>query len=329
MPKYVDKALERLQYRPHTRPQFSPHEHIPPKYGTIGQQQPGTPIDLSAPLSPKETTKVQSTIGTMLYYGRAIDGSILPALNDLSSQQAKPTMETKRKLQRLLDYIATYYDASVRFHASDMVLRADSDAAYLVAPKARSRIAGYFYLSSIKDKPPLNGVVHIECKTLRHVVASAAEAETAGVFHNSQIVLSMRRILEALNHPQPPTPMKTDNSTTTGFIRNNIHQKKSKSWDMRFYWLRDKKTQQLLNFYWEKGKNNYADYFTKHHSIKHHRSTRPTYIRDKNIDFTKLRNSANHVSSHNEKMSPNLTNLRFLTNHIFSHYQRLVAKVST
>ena len=159
-----------------------------------------------------------------MYYGRAIDGSILPALNDISSQQAKPTVETKRKLQRLLDYIATYYDASVRFHASDMVLRVDSDAAYLVAPKARSRIAGYFYLSSLEDEPPLNGAVHIECKTLRHVVASAAEAETAGVFHNSQIVLSMRRILEALNHPQPPdgTPFKLDNAVTNGFIHSKM-----------------------------------------------------------------------------------------------------------
>ena len=91
-----------------------------------------------------------------------------------------------------------------------MILRVDSDAAYLVAPKARSRVAGYYYLSSLDKSPRLNGAVHVECKTLRHVVASAAEAETAGVFHNAQIVLPIRRILEALNHPQPPTPIKTD-----------------------------------------------------------------------------------------------------------------------
>ena len=70
-----------------------------------------------------------------------------------------------------------------------MILHLDSYAAYLVAPKARSRVAGYFYCGQQynKNTPPnttLNGPIHIECKTLNHVVASAAEAETAGLFHN-------------------------------------------------------------------------------------------------------------------------------------------------
>ena len=35
----------------------------------------------------------------------------------------------------MLDYIVTYPDAKVRFHASDMVLHIDLNADYLVAPK--------------------------------------------------------------------------------------------------------------------------------------------------------------------------------------------------
>ena len=38
MPNYVKKALDRLQYIPHTRPQFSPHVHTPPKYGEKGKR---------------------------------------------------------------------------------------------------------------------------------------------------------------------------------------------------------------------------------------------------------------------------------------------------
>ena len=30
----------------------------------------------------------------------------------------------------------------------------------------------------------LNGPIHIECKRLKYLLASAAEAETAGLFHN-------------------------------------------------------------------------------------------------------------------------------------------------
>jgi len=59
-----------------------------------------------------------------------------------------PTQKTMKKIKQLLDYAATYPNAVIRYYASDMILHAESDAAYLVLPKARSRIAGYFYLSS-------------------------------------------------------------------------------------------------------------------------------------------------------------------------------------
>ena len=106
-----------------------------------------------------------------------------------------------------------------------MILHVDTDAAYLVMPKARSRVAGYFYMGNkptTRSRPSLNGAILVECKTLRHVVASAAEAETGGIFHNVQITLPIRVLLEALNHPQPPTPIKTDNSTAHGFVYDNI-----------------------------------------------------------------------------------------------------------
>ena len=160
-----------------------------------------------------------------------------------------------------------------------MVLHVDSDAAYIVAPKARSRIAGFYYLSNHTNKtthPTLNGEILVECKTLFHVVSSFAEAEISGVFHNAQVSIPIRRIVEVLNHPQPPIPLKTENSIANGFIHNNIHQKRSKSWDMRYYWLCEKQTQDMFKKFWEKGLNNYADYPTKHHPTKHHLHTRST-----------------------------------------------------
>ena len=67
-----------------------------------------------------------------------------------------------------MDYVHTYPNAYIRFYASDMILHVDSDADYLVAPKARIRIAGYFQLSdhpNITKHPKLNGTIFIECKT--------------------------------------------------------------------------------------------------------------------------------------------------------------------
>ena len=284
MPDYIEKALTRLQYEPQISPQYSPHACVPIQYATKNTRQYATAPDTSPLLSPMETKYIQSVTGSHLYYGRAIDYTILPALNEIASEQAHPTQKTKQKAQRLMDYVNTYKEAYIRYKASDMVLHIDSDAAYLVAPKARSRVAGYFHLSDHPSKtqhPTLNGAIHVECKTLRHVVSSAAEAETGGVYHNAQTAIPIRIILQALNHPQPPTPIKTDNSTAHGFIHDNIHQKRSKSWDMRYYWLRDRKTQQQFLFFWDKGVNNEADYFTKHHPTKYHRHKRNRYVQDK------------------------------------------------
>ena len=83
----------------------------------------------------------------------------------------------------LLDYAATYPNAKIRFYASDMNLQADSDAAYLVLPLARSRYAGYFYLGTLKStNGRLNSSILVVCKSIRSVVASAAEAESGGLF---------------------------------------------------------------------------------------------------------------------------------------------------
>lgn len=71
---------------------------------------------------------------------------MLPALNDISKNQANRTQDTLDACQRLLDYARTYPEVSVRYKASKMILNIETDAAYLVLPKAKSRLAGYFYL---------------------------------------------------------------------------------------------------------------------------------------------------------------------------------------
>ena len=93
----------------------------------------------------------------------------------------------------------------------------------------------------------------------------------------------IRIILEALGHKQPPTPLKTDNATAVGFANSNMRQKKSKSWDMRYNWLRCRSTQKQLRIYWDKGKlNQLADYFTKHFPPKHHQDMRKQILHTMN-----------------------------------------------
>ena len=76
-----------------------------------------------------------------------------------------------------------------------MHLYLESDAAYLVLPRARSRYVVYYYLGdrlqSSTDKPAINGAVNVLCKTIPNVVSSAAEAETAGIYHGAREAVPM------------------------------------------------------------------------------------------------------------------------------------------
>ena len=286
MPGYIEKTLHRLQHPAPSSPQYSPHEHFPVVFGGKGTRQYATAPDTSPPLpSPKY---IQQVVGSLLYYARALDNTILPALNAISTQQSQPTENTLKQCKRLLDYVSTYKHTYLRYYSSNMVLHVDSDAAYLVAPGAKSRIAGFYYFKNAPNGDILqqvNNPIHVECKYLRHVVTSAAESEVGGLFHNCQTAIPIRNCLIQMGHPQPPTPIKTDNTTARDFAYNNIAIKKAKSWDMRCYWIRDRENQMHFKIYWKKGTDvkdpNHADYYTKHHSTIHHKGVRHRYINDK------------------------------------------------
>ncbi len=286
MPGYITKALGVFQHSKPDQPQDQPYPCETPQYGVKVQM---TTHDESEPLDKKETTRLQSIVGKFLYSARAVDSSMLVPLSSLAAAQTKGTQQTAKALAQLLDYAATHPEPKVRFKASDMVLWIDSDASYLSEPGSRSRIGGYHFLSDRPkdpDKPPgpddpppmFNGAIDVPCQIMSMVLASATEAETAGLFVNTQRGASTRRTLEEMGWPQPQTPVKTDNACAAGIANKTIKQKRSKAMDMRFDWVRDRVKQRQFHIYWKKGEENFADYFTKHHPAEHHRKMRPVYF---------------------------------------------------
>jgi hypothetical protein len=131
-----------------------------------------------------------------------------------------------------------------------MILRVHSDASYLSERNARSRSGGHFYLGNETGKPNIhNGALLEKVEIIKHVMSSTAEAETGALFINGKEAIPLRQTLIELNHPQPPTPIQTDNSTATGIVNKTVKQQRSKAMDMRFYWVQDQIDQQQLKVY--------------------------------------------------------------------------------
>ncbi|GAX13378.1 hypothetical protein FisN_8Lu415 [Fistulifera solaris] len=125
-------------------------------------------------------------------------------------------------------------------------------SANLSVSEARSRVAGYY----------------------------AAKAKLGALFLNAQNACPLRIALEEMGHPQPATPIQTDNSTAAGIVNDKVKQKLSKAMDMRFYWIRDRARKGQFHVYWKAGAGNKADYFTKLHATSHHRTMCPMYLHD-------------------------------------------------
>ena len=92
------------------------------------------PIIETPTFTEKQQKEIQKIVKKSLYYARAIDNTMMHALNDLASQITTGTMKTEITIECFLNYCATYPNAAIMYRASNMIIccDADADAAYLV-----------------------------------------------------------------------------------------------------------------------------------------------------------------------------------------------------
>ena len=89
MPGYIPTTLHKLQQKPPARPQDAPHPWNKPVYGNhiqLSTQKRSVPI-----LNSADKNRVQSINGTFIYYSWAVDPTMIPALNEISTCQSAPT----------------------------------------------------------------------------------------------------------------------------------------------------------------------------------------------------------------------------------------------
>ena len=114
-------------------------------------------------------------------------------------------------------------------------------------------------------------------------MTSAADAKIGALFVNSRFAIQARQLLEEMGHPQPPTPIQTDNTTALGFVTKKLQPKATKSTEMNYWFMRDRQDRKNIKYYWKPGKSNRGDYFTKHFCAAHHREQRPNFLTPRKV----------------------------------------------
>ena len=160
------------------------------------------------------------------------------------------------------------------YHVSDMILGIHSNAGCLNEEYAQNRQGGHHFMSKNVLYSTNNGAMHNKASIIKAVMSSAAEAKMGVLYTNARkgwrYKIFWRRWAPTALHPHP-------NRQLDGRWHNKLknYPNCTKAMDMRFHWLCDQSmNQRQLRFYWRPGSLLWGDYYTKHHSLAHHRNTR-------------------------------------------------------
>eukprot|EP00804_Cyclotella_cryptica_P026913 CCRYP_014750-RA/>CCRYP_014750-RA protein AED:0.33 eAED:0.34 QI:0/-1/0/1/-1/1/1/0/377 len=241
MPGYKAKALKQFHHKPPSEPQHSPFPTKPIKYGAKKQYADRLPLHRCwtrrAKIHP--TSLWETTLRTR----RRL--SLLCPISAIASQSAAPTQDT---MTQTLNSSTTWPRKKKRF--------------------SPTMLAIWFLPHTI---PPNNGAILNIAHIIKHAMAPATEAELAAV-HTAREAVYIRIILMELGHKQPATPLQTDNAMAEAVTNGKVQPSAPRPWTCASTGCRSRMPKQF-RIYWRPGHSNYADYWTKHHSAKHHQHT--------------------------------------------------------
>jgi hypothetical protein len=96
MPGYISNVLSKFQHDAPKHPQHTPSRYITPVYGAKTQY---ATKDETPPLMPQQCLTIQKVTGSVMYYTRAVDPTVLMPLNNIATEQTKST--EKRRPPRI------------------------------------------------------------------------------------------------------------------------------------------------------------------------------------------------------------------------------------
>jgi hypothetical protein len=88
MPGCVSNVLSKFQHDAHKHPQHTLSRYITPVYSAKTKYAMKDEIP---PLTTQQCLTIQKVTGSVLYYARAVDPTVLMPLNDIATEQTKAT----------------------------------------------------------------------------------------------------------------------------------------------------------------------------------------------------------------------------------------------
>ena len=115
---------------------------------------------------------------------------------------------------------------------------------------------------------------------------SAAESEIAGLFICAKSMVQLCQTLIEMGWTHPKSTIQCDNSTAVVVANDTFIQRKTKTINIQYHWLRCCESQGQFQLFWAPCANNLVEYSTKIH---------PPYFSMKPIDLPIQGNNTHSV----------------------------------
>jgi hypothetical protein len=105
MPGYIKKLLLQYKHRMLSKLQHCPYAAAPKQYRAKAQAP--LPVDILPKLSPDKIKEIQRIIGSILYYARAVNITVLMALSSIAIKQSKGTIQIQIQCKKQNNFLIT------------------------------------------------------------------------------------------------------------------------------------------------------------------------------------------------------------------------------
>ena len=125
---YVKEHLHQFSHKTPIKPQHQPYPDPEWTYSVDAQKM--KPLNTSPALPTEGVKIIEHIIETFLYYARGVDNMCLFPLGTMAKNN-DPTEQYEKNVHQFLDNIATNPNSMVIFHASYIILCAETNSVYL------------------------------------------------------------------------------------------------------------------------------------------------------------------------------------------------------
>jgi hypothetical protein len=125
-----------------------------------------------------------------------------------------------------------------------MIICAHANAGFNNESKGRSQAGAHIFVSKNDTFPKHNRPILSISQIMKFVMSSAAKAELGALNTTAKEMVPLRQSLIGMAWLQPCTPIQMDNSTAVGVTNLTNILQKTKSMDLRLWWLCCRESQQ-------------------------------------------------------------------------------------